>query len=105
MSPGPVEEVGKAASGFMTAMSSQPVMLGMVVIVMSQIGMLYYVARGAADLRKNEIELIYRQQKEVQELLSRCIVPPRGDTGLPRLGGVFDIPMPRPRPPQPERGE
>jgi hypothetical protein len=91
MSPGPVEEVGKAASGFMTAMSSQPIMLGMVMIVLALIGMLFMTLRAASEARKNEFELIFRQQKETQDILSRCVVVPpqqRGDIDLPRLGGL-----------------
>lgn len=76
MNPGISEEVGSTARGFMTAMSSQPVMLGMVVIVLSMIFMLWYSIRFAGEARKLELELIFKQQSEVYQMLSRCIVPP-----------------------------
>jgi hypothetical protein len=75
MSPGPIEEVGKAASGFMTAMTSQPVMLGMVVIVLALIGMLFMTMKSASEVRRAEVQMIFEQQKQVQDILSRCIVP------------------------------
>lgn len=79
---GAIEEGGKIATGFMTSMSSQPVMLGMVVIVLSQIAMLWYTLRFTGDARKNEFELIFKQQKEFAEMLSRCVVVPPGGMKL-----------------------
>jgi hypothetical protein len=76
MNPGgPVEEAGKVASGFMDAMKSQPVMLGLVVMNLAMVAMLWYTLRFAADARKTEFEMIFMQQREVQQLLSSCIVP------------------------------
>jgi hypothetical protein len=75
MNPGPMEEAGKAASGFMDAMKSQPVMLGLVVMNLAMVGMLWYTLRFAGDARKTELGLIFKQQSEVQQLLASCIVP------------------------------
>lgn len=85
MNPGPVEEAGKVAGGFMKAMTSQPVMLGLVVVVLTLIGMLFFTLRMVNEARRNEIQMIFAQQKEVQELLSRCVVQPtRGGFPLPQ---------------------
>jgi cytoskeletal protein RodZ len=78
---GPVEEVGKVANTFMTSMSNNPVMLGMVIVVLSMIGMLWYTLRYAAEARKTEFEMIFAQQKEVNKLLSDCTVRPQGSSG------------------------
>jgi hypothetical protein len=75
MNPGIGEEIGSTARGFINTMASQPVMLGMVIIVLSQIAMLWYTLRFTGDARKSEFELIFKQQKETAEMLSRCIVP------------------------------
>ncbi len=75
MNPGPIHDAGKAASSFMEAMKSQPVMLGLVVMNLAMVGMLYVVIRFAQDQRRNEFEMIFAQQKEVQQLLSQCVVP------------------------------
>jgi hypothetical protein len=72
MNPGPVEEAGKAASGFMTAMSSQPVMLGMVIVNLAMIGMLWYTLRFAAEARKTEFGLIFTQQREMLQMMANC---------------------------------
>jgi len=74
---GAVEETAKVASGFMTAMSSNPVMLGLVVMNLAMVGMLWFVIKVAQDMRKSEFEMIFAQQKEVQQILTRCIVPNR----------------------------
>jgi len=87
------EEVGKVASGLVTAMGSNPVLLGMVVVVLALIGMLFMTLRTASDVRKDEVRLIFEQQKQVQDILSRCVVPQqRGELEL--------IPFPIPRPPE-----
>jgi hypothetical protein len=75
MSPGPVAEAGKAAHDFVGAMSAQPVMLGMVVVVLALIAMLWYSLHFAAAARKIEMEMIFAQQKEVQQMLAHCVVP------------------------------
>jgi hypothetical protein len=78
---GAVEEGAKVASGFVTAMSSNPVMLGLVVMNLAMVGMLWFVIKVAQDMRKSEFEMIFVQQKEVQDILTRCIVPNK--TGAP----------------------
>jgi hypothetical protein len=75
MNPGPLDEAGKAASGFVDAMKSQPVMLGLVVMNLAMVVMLYIVLRIASEQRRTEFEMIFKQQGEVQQLLASCIVP------------------------------
>ena len=75
MNPGPLDEAGKAASGFMDAMKSQPVMLGLVVMNLAMVIMLYVVIRYAQDQRRTEFEMIYKSQSEVAQLLARCVIP------------------------------
>jgi len=77
MSPGVSEEVGSTARGFITTMSSQPVMLGMVIVVLAMIAMLWFTLKFAGDARKNEFELIFKQQSEFAQLLARCTVQPQ----------------------------
>jgi hypothetical protein len=89
---GPVEEVGKAAQGFMTAMTSQPVMLGMVTIVLALIAMLFVTIRAASELRRAEVTMIFEQQKQVQDILSRCIVPQQRG-GLDLLPPLPTLPL------------
>jgi hypothetical protein len=75
VNPGPVEEAGKVAGGFLDAMKSQPIMLGLVVLNLAMVVMLYVVIRFAQDQRRTEFEMIFTGQREVQQLLSTCIVP------------------------------
>ena len=82
MNPGPVEEAGKVAGGFLDAMKSQPVMLGLVVMNLAMVAMLYVVIRFAQEQRRTEFEMIFSGQREVQALLAACVVPlppPRPD--------------------------
>jgi hypothetical protein len=69
MDPG----IGKAAGGLVAAMRNHPMELALVVMNFALIGLFIEV------------------QKEVQKLLSQCVIPPstqRGDLGL----GVFPFP-------------
>ena len=85
---GPVGEAGKVASGLVTAMGSNPVLLGLVIVILSLIAMLFFSLRTASDARKNELELIFTAQKNVQDILSRCIVQPS------QRGALELIPLP-----------
>lgn len=76
MSPGVSEEVGSTARSFMQTMGTQPVMLGMVIVVLAMIGMLWFTLRFAAEARKTEFEMIFKQQSEFANLLARCTVVP-----------------------------
>lgn len=76
MNPGAVEETSKVAVSFMDAMKQQPVMLGMVAVMLAMVGLLFFVAHGSREIREKEFEMVFRAQKEVQDLLSRCIVAP-----------------------------
>lgn len=89
---GPVEEAGKVASGLVTTLGSNPILLGMVVIVLALIGMLFVTIRAAADARKVEFEMIFSQQKQVQDILSRCIVPQQRG-GLELLPPLPTLPL------------
>lgn len=74
MNAGITEEVGSTARSFMQSMGSQPVMLGMVIVVLAMIAMLWFALRFAGDARKNEFEMIFKQQSEFAQLLARCTV-------------------------------
>jgi hypothetical protein len=81
-------------------MSSQPVMLGMVIIVLAQVAMLWYTLNFAGQARKNEFELIFKQQKEFAELLSRCVVPQSFKLQSDESRPVELPPLPQARPPE-----
>jgi len=78
MNPGPVEEVGKVASGFVESLKQQPLSLALVVMNFALLGLLYYVAGMAAGAREREVSLVYADQKEIRELLSKCVVQQPG---------------------------
>jgi hypothetical protein len=71
-----VGEVGKAASGFMAVMQGQPLALSLVVMNFALIGFVYFQSSQFNTQRKDNIALFIEVQKEVQKLLSQCIIPP-----------------------------
>lgn len=57
------------------AMKTSPVTLGMVILNLAMIGMLFYVLRYVSESRRQEFEMIFASQKEVQQLLANCSAP------------------------------
>jgi hypothetical protein len=84
MNPGPVEEAGKVAGGIVDALKQQPFTLASTIINIGLIGLmfwlLYYVGEKTSAAREREIKMLYENQKNIQEILSRCIVPDK--TGM-----------------------
>jgi len=79
MNPGPVEEVGKVASSFMDAMKTQPLALSLVIMNICLL-VLFYLIMDRTDTHQREREAAARtEQKEIREMLSRCVVPSKGE--------------------------
>jgi hypothetical protein len=75
VNPGPIEETGKAVHSFMDIMRTQPLALALVVMNFGLIGFTYYQASTFTTQRRENVALFVDIQKEVQKLLSQCIVP------------------------------
>lgn len=68
MSPGPAEEAGKVATGFIDAMKAQPVSLALCAVCLALIALVFFITysahgRGLADIAA---------QTELQKLLVQC---------------------------------
>jgi hypothetical protein len=85
MTPGAAEEAGKVAGGFIDAMKSQPLALALCVINFAMIGMFWYTIEKATDRAHEREKLLFNEQKEVRELLSKCVVPPAQGQTPPNL--------------------
>jgi len=75
MNPGPVEEVGKATGTFMEIMRQQPLALALVFMNVALLALFFYIAKVAGENRTHEFERVLIAQKEVNELLAKCVVP------------------------------
>lgn len=75
MNPGPTEEVGKAVGGFMTVMQREPLSLALVLMNLALLGYLFYETNAVHKSRHESVKMILDVQKEVQQLLARCVVP------------------------------
>ena len=91
----PIQSGGQVALSFVDSLKAQPLSLALVVMNFALIGFVYVQSTQFTSQRKENIALFVEVQKEVQKLLSQCIVPPpnslRGDL-------QDDPPLPRPRP-------
>jgi hypothetical protein len=72
---GAVEEGGKAVSGYISALGTQPVLLVQSAIIAGVVFILYAQGSKAFDERKELLNSIFESQKNVREILSQCIVP------------------------------
>lgn len=75
MNPGPLEESAKAVVGIVESLKSQPLSLALVIMNVCLLAFLWYGIRYSYDLRNQEFKLIFEANKEIQILLSRCVVP------------------------------
>src|SRR5262245_30261933 len=76
---GAVVEGGKAVSGIVDSLKTQPLSLALVIMNLALLGMLYYIAEKSSTSRQHSLDLIYHQQEKVQEMfIAHCT------TGAPR---------------------
>jgi hypothetical protein len=78
MNPGPVEEIGKATGSFIEAMKVQPLALALCAMNLFLMALFWYLLH-ALDHRTAERErLLAQEQKDIRELLAKCVVPRAG---------------------------
>jgi hypothetical protein len=65
-------EGGRAVSGFIDALKSQPLSLALVVMNVGLLGFLYYSGIAAHHERQRELELLYQNRSEMAQLLYQC---------------------------------
>jgi len=69
------EEAGKAVNGFLDSMKTQPLSLALVILNVALMFLLYQVYTKADQAREAQMQLIFSAQREMQVLLSKCVVP------------------------------
>jgi hypothetical protein len=78
MNTGPVEEAGQTARSFLDALKTQPIMLGMIAVILSLIGFLFYGAQRSSTVRQAEFQMVFDAQVQMSKLLAECYpAPPR----------------------------
>jgi hypothetical protein len=78
MNPGgPVEEAGKVASGIVDALKAQPAVLALTLANLGLLLFIFYALHGAAQYREKILNQVFENGKEIQQLLSKCVVPTR----------------------------
>jgi hypothetical protein len=70
---GVTEEAGKAVSGFVTVMGTQPLALALVVMNLTLLGYLFYLNSSVNAQRKESVDLIIGWQKETDKLMVNCV--------------------------------
>src|SRR5215510_14448373 len=73
MNPGAVEEAGKAASGFMEAMKSQPLALSLVGMKFALLGYMIWEGHERVKQRDHFAQMLLEQQSDNAKLLANCL--------------------------------
>jgi hypothetical protein len=77
MNPGVGEESVKVVGGVVESLKQQPLSLALVIMNVALLALFFWIGKTVASTREREINLLYTDQKEIRELLSRCVVPPK----------------------------
>ncbi len=72
---GASEEASKAVGSFFDSLKTQPLSLALVVLNLALMGLLYLVFTKVDEARQAQMEMIFGAQKDMQVLLSKCVVP------------------------------
>src|SRR5207344_1547514 len=74
--------ITKAAGGFSRAMQNEPLSLALCVMNFALIGFVYFQSSQFNTQRADNVKLFTDMQREVQKLLTECIVPPKNQRGM-----------------------
>jgi hypothetical protein len=70
---GITEEAGKAVTGVVTSIGTQPLALALVVMNLVLLGFLFYVQHSTNSQRKETVDLIVGWQKDTDKLMANCV--------------------------------
>ena len=87
---GAIEEAGKAASGFMTVMGSQPLALALVVMNFVLLGFLFYNGSSTNSARKDTLDQIIKWQANTDGLLAGCVSAESNRTMLDHMQKITE---------------
>lgn len=71
-----MSERGENIKNVLDVMKAQPLVLGLLLVIFALIGFVYLQSSQFNTARAENVKLFIDVQKEVQKLLSQCIVPP-----------------------------
>ena len=72
---GPLEESAKVASGIVDALKAQPAVLALTLANFALLAFIFYALHGAAVYRQKLLDQVFDNGQNVQDILSRCVVP------------------------------
>jgi len=73
MSPSPVEEVGKVASGFITSLKDSPAVLAFSTFNILFLAFVWWSTREERGWRENVVNMMVDQQGKAAQMLSSCV--------------------------------
>ena len=73
-----MSERGGNIANVLEVLKGQPLVLGLLLVIFALIGFVYLQSSQFNTARAENVKLFIDVQKEVQKLLSQCIVPPPG---------------------------
>jgi hypothetical protein len=83
MNPGVGEEAGQTARSFIDALKGQPAVLALIVANAAMLVFMFYALSKAAQFRDNLLTQQFNYQREVSQLLAKCVIPDKGELKWP----------------------
>ena len=80
---GATEEVGRVSNNIVDALKREPLSLALVVMNIALLAFFYFILSSVASQREREVTQLHQEQKEVRDLLARCVVPERRTDLIP----------------------
>jgi len=75
VNPGVSEEAGQTARSVIEALKSNPATLALIVANTAMLIFIFYALAKGAEFRDTMIKQNFEYQREVSQLLARCVVP------------------------------
>ena len=87
---GVTEEVAKAAGGFMSVMSQQPLALALVIMNFVLLGFLFYNGSSTNAARKDTVDTVIKWQQDTDKLLAGCVSAETNRTMLDHMQRITE---------------
>jgi hypothetical protein len=88
------EQGAKIATGAIDALRSQPMLLGVLLLNIVIFVIIFYAVQGTRAQTHEILKVMIDQNAKAQELLSRCVVPPRVNLPVPVRPLKYWLPHP-----------
>jgi hypothetical protein len=93
---GAIEEGSKVILSWTDTLKREPLSLALVVMNMALLGFFWLILSAVAAQREREVNLLYADNKQVRELIIKCLTTGQRTDLIKPLDSVVPLPKPKP---------